>query len=197
MITLYLCMCSSPILETLLVVAMSSMKCCKLLRGDHNTTTTNSNNTHNITVQQNVSAPVVNITLLGFRALSTTAWQDLLVRHQLVSNHIARKRHSHLTCSNICIAWRSAHCGIAGVSEIDTHNFSQFVDEDAGTPSFVEYHEKQLQACGVRMGRSGYQVLHLHKTPMYHVEIGSKRYTGGVDGGVVPVLYKQRQLQMY
>ncbi|KAL0042661.1 hypothetical protein WJX79_007199 [Trebouxia sp. C0005] len=36
----------------------------------------------------------------------------------------------------------------AGVSDIDTFDFSQFVDEDAGTPSFVEYHHQQLQACG-------------------------------------------------
>jgi hypothetical protein len=72
------------------------------------------------------------------------------------------------------------------VSDIDTFDFSQFVDEDAGTPSFVEYHHKKLQACGVRMGRSGYKVLDLYKTPMYHVEIGNKRYSGGVDGGVVP-----------
>ena len=66
-----------------------------------------------------------------------------------------------------------------------TFDFPQFVDEDAGTPSFVEYHHQQLQACGVRVGRSGYKVLDLHKTPMYHVEIGNKRYSG-VDGGVVP-----------
>lgn len=72
------------------------------------------------------------------------------------------------------------------MSDIDTFDFSQFVDENAGTPSFVEYHHQQLQACGVRMGRSGYKVLDLHKTPMYNVEIGKKRYSGGVDGGVVP-----------
>ena len=50
------------------------------------------------------------------------------------------------------------------MSDVDTFDFSQFVDEDAGTPSFVEYHQTQLQACGVRMGRSGYKVLDLHKT---------------------------------
>ena len=72
------------------------------------------------------------------------------------------------------------------MSDVDTFDFSQFVDEDAGTPSFVEYHKKQLQACGVCMGRSGYKVLDLHKTPMYHVQIGSNQYSGGVDGGVVP-----------
>ncbi|KAL0032579.1 hypothetical protein WJX77_009005 [Trebouxia sp. C0004] len=74
----------------------------------------------------------------------------------------------------------------AGVSDIDTFDFSQFVDEDAETPSFVEYHQKSLQACGVCMGRSGYKVLDLHKTSMYHMKIGRKRYRGGVDGAVVP-----------
>lgn len=70
--------------------------------------------------------------------------------------------------------------------DIDPFDFSQHVDEDAGTPSFVEYHQKQLQICGVRMGRSGYQVHDLHKTKLYHLQIGGKRYSGGVDGGVVP-----------
>ena len=69
------------------------------------------------------------------------------------------------------------------MSDIDTFDFSQFVDEDAETPGFVEYHHKQLQACGVRMGRRGYKVLDLRKTPMYHVETAN---SGGVDGGAVP-----------
>ncbi|DBA98726.1 TPA: hypothetical protein ACH3X1_014499 [Trebouxia sp. C0004] len=74
----------------------------------------------------------------------------------------------------------------AGVSDIDTFDFSQFVDEEAGTARCVEYHQKQLQSCSVHMGRSGYKVLDLHDTPMYHMQTGSKRYSGGVDGGVVP-----------
>lgn len=53
------------------------------------------------------------------------------------------------------------------MSDIDTFDLSQFVDEDAGTPSFVEYHQKQLQACGMRMGRIGHKALDLHKTPLY------------------------------
>ena len=69
---------------------------------------------------------------------------------------------------------------------IDPFDYSQFVNEDAGTPDFVAYHQKQLQSCGVRIGRSGYQVHDLHNTPLYHVQIGNKRYSGGVDGGVVP-----------
>lgn len=80
----------------------------------------------------------------------------------------------------------STVCDIAGVSDIDPFDFSQFVDEDAGTPSFVEYHQKQLQACGVHMGRNGYSVLDLHDTPMYKMQLGNKRYSGGVDGGLVP-----------
>lgn len=58
------------------------------------------------------------------------------------------------------------------------------MNEDAGTPSFVEYHDQQLQICGVRM--SGYQVHDLHKETLYNVQIGGKRNRGGVDGGVVP-----------
>ena len=107
--------------------------------------------------------------------------KKLLLHHQQVRDHIVRRKVLRLGLQQI-FAFR----GIAGVSDVDTFDFSQFVDENAGTPSFVEYHHKQLQACGVRMGRSGYKVLDLHKTPMYHVEIGSKRYRGGVDGGVVP-----------
>ena len=107
------------------------------------------------------------------------------LKHQQVRDHIARREAFRLA-NNMCISWHYAHCDVAGVSDINTFDFSRFVDEDAGTPSFVEYHHNQLQACGVRMGRSGYKVLDLHKTPMYHVEIGNKRYSGGVDGGVVP-----------
>lgn len=60
------------------------------------------------------------------------------------------------------------------------------MNEDAGAPDFVAYHEKQLQSCGVRMGRSGYQMHDLHKAPLYRIQVGDKRYTGGLDGGVVP-----------
>lgn len=60
------------------------------------------------------------------------------------------------------------------------------MDEGAGPPDFVEYHQKQLQSCGVRIGSSGYQVHDLHETMLYRVQIGNKRYSGGVDGGVVP-----------
>ena len=79
-----------------------------------------------------------------------------------------------------------ASCGAADAANTSPFDFSQFVNEDAGTPSFVEYHEQQLQICGVRMGRGGYQVHDLHKETLYNVQIGGKRYRGGVDGGVVP-----------
>lgn len=79
-----------------------------------------------------------------------------------------------------------AHHDAAGVNDIDPFDFSHFVDDDAGTLSFVEYHQKQLQSCGVQMGCGGYQVHDLHKSTLYHVQIGNRRYSGGLDGGVVP-----------
>ena len=60
------------------------------------------------------------------------------------------------------------------------------MDENAGTPDFVKYHEKQLHACGVLIGRSGYEVHDLHSKPLYSVQIGETVYSVGVDGGVVP-----------
>ena len=60
------------------------------------------------------------------------------------------------------------------------------MDENTGTPDFVKYHEKQLQACGVLMGCNGYEVHDLHSKSLYSVQIGDTVYSGGVDGGVVP-----------
>ena len=60
------------------------------------------------------------------------------------------------------------------------------MDENTGTPDFVKYHKKQLQAHGVPFGHSGYAVHDLHSKPLYRVRIGDKIYSGGVDGGVVP-----------
>ena len=60
------------------------------------------------------------------------------------------------------------------------------MDENTGTPDFVKYHKKQLQACGVLMGRNGYDVHDLHSAPLYKVQIGNRVYSGGVDGGVLP-----------
>ncbi|KAL0033397.1 hypothetical protein WJX77_007533 [Trebouxia sp. C0004] len=74
----------------------------------------------------------------------------------------------------------------AGAGDIAPFDFSKFVNEDAAASTFVEYHKEQLQSCGVRMGRSGYAVHDLHKAPLYNVQIGGRRYEGGVDGGMVP-----------
>ena len=76
--------------------------------------------------------------------------------------------------------------GTAGASDIEPFDYSQYANEDAGTPDFVVYHQKQLQSCGLHMGRDGYEVSDLHETPLYRVQLGGKRYSGGVDGGVVP-----------
>ena len=69
---------------------------------------------------------------------------------------------------------------------MEPFDYSEFETEDEGTPKFLEYHQRQLDACGVRMGRSGYQVHDLHEATLYHVQIGDKKYSGGIDGGVLP-----------
>ena len=79
-----------------------------------------------------------------------------------------------------------SYCAVAGVACIEPFDYSEFETKDKGTPKFLEYHQKQLEACGARMGRSGYQVHDLRDTTLYHVQVGDKRHSGGIDGGVLP-----------
>lgn len=84
----------------------------------------------------------------------------------------------------------------AGAADIPPFDFSKFKDADAAAQEFVKYHEEQLRACGLTMGcRNGYTVHDLHKQKLYSLQIGQRRSTGGVDGGVLPyaVLQDQRQ----
>ena len=60
-----------------------------------------------------------------------------------------------------------------------------YIDENSGTPDFVKYHKKQLQACGVHFGLNGYEAHDLHTKSLYRVQIGDTTYSGGVDGGVL------------
>ncbi|KAL3152605.1 hypothetical protein ABBQ32_001623 [Trebouxia sp. C0010 RCD-2024] len=83
-----------------------------------------------------------------------------------------------------------------GAADIPPFDFSKFKDADAAAQEFVKYHEEQLRACGLTMGcRNGYTVHDLHKQKLYSLQIGQRRSTGGVDGGVLPyaVLQDQRQ----
>lgn len=48
-----------------------------------------------------------------------------------------------------------AACTAADAAEIDGCDYSQFENEDAGTPAFVEFHKQQLQSCGLSMERGG------------------------------------------
>lgn len=62
----------------------------------------------------------------------------------------------------MCILSGRLGFGTAGAGDIDPLDFFQYVDENTATPDFVKYHKKQLQACGVLMGRSGFEVHDLH-----------------------------------
>ncbi|KAL3142200.1 hypothetical protein ABBQ38_002550 [Trebouxia sp. C0009 RCD-2024] len=74
-----------------------------------------------------------------------------------------------------------------GAADIPPFDFSKFNDEDAAAQEIMKYHDEQLRACGLPMGcRNGYKVHDLHKQKLYSVQIGQKRCTGGVDGGVLP-----------
>lgn len=84
-----------------------------------------------------------------------------------------------------------ATCTAADAAEIDGFDYSKFENEDAGTPALVEYHKQQLQSCGLSMERGGYSVLDMHETAVYSVQIGPIKYSGGVDGGVVPFAIRQ------
>lgn len=109
--------------------------------------------------------------------------QKLHLKHQQVGNHcgvLTQSTHTHLE------DMLPISSGTAGASDIEPFDYSQYANEDAGTPDFAVYHQKQLQSCGLHMGHDGYEVSDLHETPLYRVQIGDKRYSGGVDGGVIP-----------
>jgi len=63
--------------------------------------------------------------------------KKLLWKHQQVKDQIVRRKalRSYLP-QHLHGMQLSTVCDIAGVSDIDPFDFSQFVDEDAGTPSF-------------------------------------------------------------
>lgn len=70
--------------------------------------------------------------------------------------------------------------GVTGLQELDPFDYSQYPDEDTGTPDFVAYHAQQLQQCGVHVGPGGFRVHDLHKETLYHIEVNGKHYSGGV-----------------
>ena len=73
-----------------------------------------------------------------------------------------------------------------GLQEFDPFDYSQFPDEDTGTPAFLDCHTQQLQQCSVHIGPKGFKVHDLHKETLYHIEVDGKKYSGGVDGGLTP-----------
>ena len=76
--------------------------------------------------------------------------------------------------------------GPTGLQELEPFDYSLFPDEDTGTPDFVAYHAQQLRQCGVHIGPGGFRMHDLHKESLYHIEVDGKRYSGGVDAGLIP-----------
>ena len=112
----------------------------------------------------------------------------LPLKHQQVRNNAYANLITSSSSASGLFKLSLSH-GTAGASDIPPFDFSQYMDEEAGSPHFLEYHQEQLQACGLNIGRNGYWLLDLqdlHEGPLYDVKIGERQYYGGVDVGVVP-----------
>ncbi len=66
-------------------------------------------------------------------------------------------------------------------------DFSQYVNENAGTVNLLEHHQVELINFGVKFGRGAFTMydLHEHKNP-YPIVHDGQEYHGGLDGGIAP-----------
>ncbi len=66
-------------------------------------------------------------------------------------------------------------------------DYSNYSNENAGTPHLLRHHQAELIKFGVSFGRNAFQMfdLHDHKNPFPIVHNGQE-YHGGVDGGIAP-----------
>lgn len=66
-------------------------------------------------------------------------------------------------------------------------DYSQYPNEDAGTPDVLKHHQAELTKFGVQFGRNAFTMfdLHLHENP-YPITHDGQEYHGGLDGGVAP-----------
>ena len=66
-------------------------------------------------------------------------------------------------------------------------DFSQYVNENAGTLDLLKHHQVELIKFGVKFGRGAFTMydLHEHKNP-YPIVHDGQEYHGGLDGGIAP-----------
>ncbi len=66
-------------------------------------------------------------------------------------------------------------------------DYSDYSDENAGTPHLLRHHQAELIKFGVSFGRNAFKMFDLHdyKNPFPIVHNGQE-YHGGVDGGIAP-----------
>jgi len=75
-----------------------------------------------------------------------------------------------------------------GDVECEEFDYSIFENENSGTPSLMDHHQRQLQKFGVQFGRNHYAMYDMHdKKQLYKIKTRSgKVYNGGVDACVAP-----------
>lgn len=72
--------------------------------------------------------------------------------------------------------------------ECSSFDFSQYHNEDAGTPDLLKHHQQHLEKMGVKFGRDGYEVFDLHNTKVLFTIMSAvgPSYRGNIDGCVAP-----------
>ena len=66
-------------------------------------------------------------------------------------------------------------------------DYSQYVNDNAGTLNLLKHHQAELSKFGVKFGRGAFTMydLHEHKNP-YPIIHDGQEYHGGLDGGIAP-----------
>ena len=100
----------------------------------------------------------------------TGKWNTSFTRHRGV-------------CGKCIRSYRSSESAPASRS----FDFSQYVNENAGTLDLLKHHQVELIKFGVKFGTGAFTMydLHEHKNPYPTVHDGQE-YHGGLDGGIAP-----------
>ena len=66
-------------------------------------------------------------------------------------------------------------------------NYSQYVNENAGTRNLLKHHQAELIKFGVKFGRGAFTMYDLHENhDPYPIIHDGREYHGGLDGGLAP-----------